>query len=122
MVIASPNRKAIPENQRTFRSFRAMESTRVKFSDTPLIRFLRSVKPHLQLVVGAALMGVGKFTLPLAFPLAFKYIIDVLLTPGQKLSGIDLTIDRWCIELSNLFGLVPDPQAKLAVLSVAMLA
>ena len=45
----------------------------------PLVRFLACVRPQLKLVVGAALMGVGKFTLPLAFPFAFKYVVDVLL-------------------------------------------
>src|SRR6266851_5159173 len=93
----------------------------VKFPDTTAIRFLRSVKPQLRLVAGAALMGVGKFTLPLAFPLAFKYVIDVLLTPGQRLGSIDRVVDHWCTVLSNFFGVVASPPMKLAVLSGAML-
>jgi ATP-binding cassette, subfamily B, putative efflux pump len=99
-----------------------MKTARVKFSDTPLFRFLSSVRPHLRLVVGAALMGVGKFTLPLAFPLAFRYVIDVLLTSAHSLNGIDALIDHWCIALSHSFGVIPNPQGKLAVLSIALLA
>ena len=45
---------------------------------SPLARFLAFVRPHMKLALGACLMGVLKFNLPLAFPLAFKYIIDVL--------------------------------------------
>jgi hypothetical protein len=40
---------------------------------TPLMRFLAYVRPHLWLVAGGSVMGVLKFTLPLAFPLAFTY-------------------------------------------------
>src|ERR1700751_4558974 len=98
-----------------------VRSGRVRLPKWPLVRFLGLARAHLQLVIGAALMGVGKFTLPLAFPLAFKYVIDVLLAPAQKIGGIDLIIDRWCVGLSNFFGLVPDPQTKLAILSVALL-
>ena len=38
---------------------------------TPTFRFLSYVRPHLWLVAGGSVMGVLKFGLPLAFPLAF---------------------------------------------------
>jgi subfamily B ATP-binding cassette protein MsbA len=66
-------------------------------------------------------MGIGKFTLPLAFPLAFKYVIDVLLQSPAKIEGINHTIDGWCVGLSRLMGLAPSPQHKLGVLSIALL-
>ncbi len=59
-----------------------------KFSKSVIFRFAGLLKPYLRLVVGAALMGVGKFTLPLAFPLAFKYVIDVLLSSPPKFDRI----------------------------------
>lgn len=66
-------------------------------------------------------MGVGKFTLPLAFPLAFKYVIDVLLTTPPKLDRAMLVIDHWCAGLSHLAGYDPTVTAKLAALSAVML-
>lgn len=98
-----------------------MDSNEVRVSRTPLARFLSFVRPHLRLVVGAALMGIGKFTLPLAFPLAFKYVIDVLLASQPKLDGINLAIDRWCAGLSGLVRMAPTAEHKLAVLSAALL-
>src|SRR5579863_1150002 len=98
-----------------------MNSNGVRSSRSPLIRFLSFVRPHLALVVGAALTGVGKFTLPLAFPLAFKYVIDVLLSPQPKLDGIDRAIDRWCAAVAHVFNLSATAQGKLAALSIAML-
>jgi ABC-type multidrug transport system fused ATPase/permease subunit len=98
-----------------------MVSIRVKVSGSPLIRFLSCVRPHFRFVVGAALMGIGKFTLPLAFPLGFKYVIDVLLGSPSKIQGVNLTIDTWCIGLSRLIGLDPTAQHKLATLSIALL-
>jgi ATP-binding cassette, subfamily B, putative efflux pump len=98
-----------------------MRSRRVKLSDLPLIRFLGCARPHLKLVIGSALMGVGKFTLPLAFPLAFKYVADTLVAHQPKLTGINLTIDRWCVALAHAAGLPPTPEDKLAVLSVSLL-
>src|ERR1700688_1696125 len=85
-------------------------------------RCLEFIRPHLRLIVGAALMGIGKFTLPLAFPLALKYVVDVLLTSPAKLDGTTRTIDHWCIALTNFAGYAPTPSSKLAVLSLVMLA
>ncbi|HTW87860.1 MAG TPA: ABC transporter ATP-binding protein [Candidatus Binataceae bacterium] len=98
-----------------------MDLKRAKFIRSPLARFLACLKPHLRFVVGAALMGIGKFTLPLAFPLAFKYIIDVLLATKPKLYGIDLTIDHWCLGIAHLMRFAPTPEGKLAALSIVML-
>ena len=89
-------------------------------SKHPLLRFLSYLKPHSKLVIGAALTGIGKFTLPLAFPLAFKYVIDVLISAHPKLDGINATIDHWCIGLSSLMGL-SGAQGKLAALSIVLL-
>ncbi len=99
-----------------------MATEHVVSSRSPVVRFLSYVKPQMRFVVGSALMGVGKFTLPLAFPLAFKYIVDVLLTSPPKLDGVSLIIDRWCIRLCHLAGFGATPQEKLAALSIALLA
>ncbi len=87
----------------------------------PLVRFIACVRPQLALVISAALMGVGKFTLPLAFPFAFKYVVDVLLTSHPKPDHIDLIIDRWCFGFAHLTGLSATAQGKLAALSLVML-
>jgi subfamily B ATP-binding cassette protein MsbA len=98
-----------------------MDSNETRFSRSPLPRFLSFVRPHLRLVTGAALTGVGKFTLPLAFPLAFKYVIDVLLNSHPKLDGINLVIDRWCAGLAQVARMTPTAEHKLAALSGALL-
>lgn len=92
-----------------------------KLFTTPLMRFLSYARTHARYVVGAALMGIGKFTLPLAFPLAFKYIIDGLLTAHASLSGIDRVIDRFCISLAHTAALPVTPASKLGVLCASLL-
>jgi ATP-binding cassette, subfamily B, putative efflux pump len=67
-------------------------------------------------------MGVGKFTLPLAFPLAFKYVIDVLISSPPKFDRIMHVIDHCCAGLTGLAGYPPTPTSKLAALSAVMLA
>jgi ATP-binding cassette, subfamily B, putative efflux pump len=99
-----------------------MDPLHVRFINSPLVRFLRCVKPNLRFVVGAALMGIGKFTLPLAFPLAFKYVIDVLLSARPRLDGVNLIIERWCFHLAHAMRLGTTNESKLAALSIAMLA
>lgn len=99
-----------------------MLSRHAAFSRSPLLRFFSYVKPQLRFVVGSALMGIGKFTLPLAFPLAFKYIVDVLLTSPPKLEGVSLIIDHWCSVLCGLAGWTVTSPHKLAVLNMALLA
>ena len=98
-----------------------MNAHEEKFSKSVIFRFAGCLRPYLRLVIGAALMGVGKFTLPLAFPLAFKYVIDVLLTSPPKFDAMMRTIDGWCIGLSRLGGYSPTPTNKLAALSLVML-
>ena len=92
-----------------------------EFSGHPLIKFASFFRPQLRYVVGAAMMGVGKFTLPLIFPLAFRYIVDVLLSSHPQISGVNSVIDRWCTWGALVFGAAPSPSNKLAALSVALL-
>jgi ATP-binding cassette, subfamily B, putative efflux pump len=66
-------------------------------------------------------MGVGKFTLPLAAPIVFKYVIDVLLTSPPKFDAAMRLIDRSCVGLSSLAGYSATPTTKLAALSIVML-
>lgn len=98
-----------------------MKSTATTVSHSPLFRFLSCVKPQLRFVLGAALMGVGKFTLPLVFPLAFKYVVDDLIVSHHKLDGIDRFFDHWCANGAHLMGLVATRENKLATLSIALL-
>ena len=63
-------------------------------STHPLLRFLSYLRPHARLVVGAALTGIGKFTLPLAFPLAFRYVVDVLVASHPHPDAISGKIDH----------------------------
>lgn len=92
------------------------------FSKRPLVRFLIRIKSNLRFVVGAALMGIGKFTLPLVFPLAFKYVIDVLLN-GQTVGNdeIDRLFDAYCARAINLFHLGTTAETKLAIISLSLL-
>jgi ABC-type multidrug transport system fused ATPase/permease subunit len=99
-----------------------MNPNEEKFSKSVIFRFIGLVRPHLRLVIGAALMGVGKFTLPLAFPFSFKYVIDVLATSPPKFDRATHLIDRWCVSLATAVGYVPTPVHKLAALSIVMLA
>src|SRR5579875_838371 len=87
----------------------------------PLFRFLACVRPHLRLVVGAAVVGMGKFALPLAFPIAFKYIIDVLLTKEPHPERINLLLDRWATNLASLMHLSTTAQGKLTALTLVMI-
>ena len=92
-----------------------------KFTRSVIFRFAGYLKPYTRFVVGAALMGIGKFTLPLAFPLAFKYVIDDLLTSPPKLDSMTRMIDGWCVGLAALAGYSATSTNKLAALSIVML-
>ncbi len=83
---------------------------------SPLPRFLAFVRPHMKMAMAAAGMGIIKFNLPLAFPLAFKYIIDVLVVHSHAPTGLNAFIDRWCIAIATPFGLGVSMSAKLAAL------
>src|SRR5208282_3321125 len=90
--------------------------------NTPVYRFFGYVRPHLRLVAGGSVMGILKFVLPLAFPLAFKYVFDVLLIPQPRLEAVNALIDRWCLALAHALGLAPTASGKLAALSSALAA
>ncbi len=89
---------------------------------TALVRFLGYVRPHLWLVAGGSVMGILKFTLPLAFPLAFKYVFDVLLVPQSHPERLNQMIDRWCASLAATLHLGAGSAAKLAALTAALFA
>jgi subfamily B ATP-binding cassette protein MsbA len=67
-------------------------------SRSSLLRFLRYVAPHKWYIAGAAATGVLKFVIPLAFPLALKYLTDVVLTqhPTAAQETTNRWIDAWC--------------------------
>lgn len=87
---------------------------------TPTFRFLSYVRPHLWLVAGGSVMGVLKFGLPLAFPLAFKYVFDVLLVPQPHMERVNRLIDRWCLQLAAMMHLGSGTTAKLEALTAAL--
>jgi ABC-type multidrug transport system fused ATPase/permease subunit len=89
---------------------------------TALTRFLGYVRPHLWLVAGGSVMGILKFTLPLAFPLAFKYVFDVLLVPQPHLDKWNRLIDRWCLAMAAVLHLGSGSTAKLEALTAALFA
>src|SRR6202050_1413131 len=89
---------------------------------TALVRFLGYVRPHLGLVAGGSVMGILKFTLPLAFPLAFKYVFDVLLVPQPHPEQLNSMIDRWCIAIATALHLGAGSSAKLEALTAALFA
>src|SRR5271163_3838664 len=84
---------------------------------TPLVRFLGYVRPHLGLVTGGSVMGILKFTLPLAFPLAFKYVFDVLLVPQPHPEHLNDVVDRLCGSLATTVHLCSGSAAKLEALT-----
>ena len=120
IALAGINPSQRKVRQRVRKVFK-MFSGRVKFYNLPLVRFFIFARPQLKLVIGAALMGMGKFTLPLAFPLAFKYVADVLVAHQPKLGGINLTIDQWSAAITHSAGLSQTRESKLAVLSILLL-
>jgi ABC-type multidrug transport system fused ATPase/permease subunit len=89
---------------------------------TPLLRFLGYVRPHMWYVAGGSLGGILKFVLPLAFPLAFKYVFDVLLVPQPKIERVDALIDRWCVAIAHTFNLGTAPYGKLGALAITLIA
>ncbi len=63
-----------------------------------LVRFLGYVAPHKWYIAGAAATGVLKFVIPLSFPLALKYLTDVVLAaqPHPSLATTDRLVTAWC--------------------------
>jgi ATP-binding cassette, subfamily B, putative efflux pump len=91
-----------------------------RIKSSPLVRFLSFIKPHLRFAGGAGLMGIAKFTLPLVFPLAFKYIIDVLLLHQVRLEPTNAIIEHWCTALAVAFGFGLSAVTKLGVLGAVV--
>ncbi|MDB5107671.1 MAG: multidrug transporter ATP-binding protein, partial [Candidatus Binatus sp.] len=108
-------------DQRRARSLARRLSDRI-LPSTALIRFLGYVRPHMWLVAGGSVMGILKFTLPLAFPLAFKYVFDVLLVPQPRLERVNRLIDGWCAKIATSMHLGAGPVAKLEALTAALFA
>ena len=88
--------------------------------NTPTFRFLGYVRPHLWLVAGGSVMGILKFGLPLAFPLAFKYVFDVLLVPQPRMERVNRLIDEWCVALANLLHIGAGATGKLEALTAGL--
>ncbi len=65
-------------------------------------------------------MGILKFGLPLAFPLAFKYVFDVLLVPQPHMEKVNRLIDGWCLWLAALLHLGTGSVGKLEALTAAL--
>jgi ABC-type multidrug transport system fused ATPase/permease subunit len=63
-----------------------------------LLRFLRYVAPHKWYIGGAAVAGVLKFVIPLAFPLTLKYLTDVVLSrdPQAVNESTNRVLEAWC--------------------------
>jgi ABC-type multidrug transport system fused ATPase/permease subunit len=88
----------------------------------PVVRFLGYTRPHLHRALGAAVMGILKFTLPLAYPLGFKYVVDVLLRPVPNPDALDRVIDHWCTALALGLGLSDSAQSRLTALTLGLTA
>ncbi len=86
-----------------------------------LVRFLAYVRPHLRYIAGGSGMGILKFVIPLAFPLAFKYVVDVLLVPQPHLEKVNRLIDGWCVRFAAILGQPATASGKLAALSIALM-
>ncbi|HYL60180.1 MAG TPA: ABC transporter ATP-binding protein, partial [Candidatus Acidoferrales bacterium] len=99
-----------------------VDSLKRHAGNSPTLRFLAYVRPHLRFVAGGSVMGILKFVLPLAFPLAFKYIFDVLLVPQPKLEPVNRLIDRWCIALDRALNIQTAAAGKLEALTIALIA
>src|SRR5258708_40043555 len=108
----APAAEAPDDPDQRSRGFFARLSDRV-LPPTALIRFLGYVRPHLWLVAGGSVMGILKFTLPLAFPLAFKYVFDVFLVPQPRLERVNQMIDRLCTSIAATLRFGSGSAAKL---------
>jgi ABC-type multidrug transport system fused ATPase/permease subunit len=75
-------------------------------TQSPLFRFLRYVVPHKWYIAGAAGAGILKFVIPLAFPLALKYLTDVVLARDPRAAGeaTNRIVEHWC---ASVFQVAP---------------
>jgi ABC-type multidrug transport system fused ATPase/permease subunit len=71
---------------------------------SPLFRFLRYVVPHKWYIAGAAGAGILKFGIPLAFPLALKFLTDVVLArdPRAVSDAANRVVERWCADVLSV--------------------
>jgi ABC-type multidrug transport system fused ATPase/permease subunit len=98
---------------------------RVLYRQSPLIRFLGYVRPYGWFIAGAAVAGTVKFVIPLAFPLALKYLTDVVLAPDPRAhtDRFDAAIDAWCtVALQQFPWLGAGRSGQLVVIGLTMLA
>jgi ABC-type multidrug transport system fused ATPase/permease subunit len=67
-------------------------------SRSALLRFLGYVAPHKWYIAGASTAGIFKFVIPLAFPLALKYVTDIVVArdPAALSESTNRLVDRWC--------------------------
>jgi ABC-type multidrug transport system fused ATPase/permease subunit len=89
-----------------------------------LLRFLSYVAPHKWYIVGAALTGVLKFVVPLAFPLALKYLTDVVLAhdPHAVHESTNRLLEHWCVGVVQVVPWLGDgARGRLMVIGVSML-
>jgi len=89
-----------------------------------LWRFLRYVAPHKWYIAGAAAAGAFKFVIPLAFPLALKYLTDVVLAPDARAAGesTNRIVEAWCASVLHLAPwLGTGPSGRLAVVGLSLL-
>jgi ABC-type multidrug transport system fused ATPase/permease subunit len=89
-----------------------------------LFRFLGYVAPHKWYIAGAAFTGVLKFVVPLAFPLALKYLTDVVLArdPHAVHESTNRLLEHWCVSVLQVAPWLGDgARGRLMVVGVSML-
>ncbi len=108
----------------------AVEKDPAGRQDTPkreshsLLRFLRYVAPHKWYIAGAAAAGVLKFVIPLAFPLALKYLTDVVVGRDPHAAGeaTNHLLDTWCTSVLHVLPWLGSGNGgRLTVLGLSML-
>lgn len=84
-----------------------------------LRRFLAYVAPHKWLIAGAAAAGCVKFLVPLTFPLALKYITDVVLMehPAAAAEPTNAVLELWC---ALVLGTLPQVEGSAGRLLVVI--
>lgn len=90
-----------------------------------LVRFLGYVAPHKWYIIGAALAGILKFIIPLSFPLALKYLTDVVLhaQAAEAPSRTDQWITQWCVAIRETLPWFGDGAAgDVAVLGATLVS
>ena len=90
----------------------------------PVLRFLGYVRPHRWYIAGAATMGVAKFVIPLGFPLALKYLTDVVLghSPTAVNDPTNRALEHWCTGVLDLApALGTGASGRLTVIGLTLL-